>query len=191
MIKNYSFHRSSILFQFNNSCRNVSRSSSSFTFFMISPFLIRRPSPIPPAIPISASLRLSRTVHYTSHNGNFEYPGEYLQPSSPPRLQGRIRSNPRPAAGRTGHNFDPAFSQPQCLQESALQLRISSTGSPVKETRIVSPIPSYEDDPQAYRRFYISRINGSRFCNSDMKRIRTFVPRSVRELSRTSAHPKT
>src|SRR5699024_5437808 len=45
----------SYLSQFRSSCLSVSSSSSSFTFFTISPFLMSSPSPIPPAMPMSAS----------------------------------------------------------------------------------------------------------------------------------------
>ena len=133
------------LFQFNNSCLKVSRSSSSFTFLTISPFLIKSPSPIPPAIPISASF--ASPGPFTTHPITATLISSGMSATiSSTWFASLIRLIlVLPQVGQDTTSIPPLRS-PSVLRIS-FAVRISSTGSPVRETRIVLPIPSWRMIP--------------------------------------------
>ncbi len=107
---------SCFLHGFRSSSRRTERSSSSGTFLRISPFLISRPSPIPPAIPISASLASPGplttqpiTATFTSRSMS----GYHILD-----LVGEVdQVDLGSSAGRTGNYFHAALSESQSLQD--------------------------------------------------------------------------
>ena len=107
---------------------------------MTSPFLISSPSPLPPAIPISASFGLSRSVYHTAHDGYFQIQRNILHHVLLPGLP--VRSD-RSVSVRRSDRIQPQcrLCEAQASLGSAFADFTSSSGSPVRETRIVSPIP--------------------------------------------------
>ena len=126
-------------FQLSSSYLSVSRSSSSGTFLIISPCLISTPQPSPPAIPRSASYASPGplTTHpITASFKSRSYP-ESIFSTFPARSIRLIHVLPH-----VGHETTsiPPFLKPRVLSIS-FAASISLTGSSVRETLIVSPIP--------------------------------------------------
>ena len=116
------------------------KARSSGTFFMISPCLIRSPTPTPPAIPISASFASPGPFTTQPITATLISWRDTPAPWFLPYLQDR--SDRSVCVQQVGHDTTsmPPLRSPRVFRIRFADL-ISSKGAPVRETRMVSPIP--------------------------------------------------
>ena len=122
----------------------LSSTSDSGTFLIIFPFLNIRAHPSPPAMPISASLASPGPLTAQPMTATFSGLLQEASRSSTAFAREMRSILVLPQVGQETSFTPPRF---PIQRRMSLAASISLTGSSVRETRIVSPIPSHKSEP--------------------------------------------